>query len=112
MSEQVNMVDTDTVLDWIKADKVVIVDVRERHDHEAVRIPGSVLRPLSEFDPKQLPPVPEGKKLLLHCRSANRCGVAAGQLVDSGYKGEINRLTGGMNAWVAAGAPTEGNEAA
>lgn len=112
MSEQVKMVDTATVLDWIKADSVVIVDVRERHEYEAVHIHGAELLPLSEFDPKRLPAVPEGKKLLLHCRSANRCGVAAGQLVDSGYKGEINRLTGGMNAWVAAGAPTEGTEAA
>ena len=107
MSEQVNMVDTDTVLDWIKADKVVIVDVRERHEHEAVRIPGSLLLPLSEFDPKRLPPVPEGKKLLLHCRSANRCGTASEMLILSGYKGEINRLAGGINAWIAAGAPVE-----
>lgn len=99
------MVDVDTVLDWIKADEAVIVDVRERHEYQVEHIDGAHLLPLSEFDPAKLPSVPEGKRLLLHCRSANRCGIAAAQLLDSGYKGEINRLAGGMLAWVAAGAP-------
>jgi rhodanese-related sulfurtransferase len=105
MSEQVKMVDVDTVQDWIKAGQAVIVDVRERHEYEAEHIEGAHLLPLSEFDPARLPSVPADKRLLLHCRSANRCGVAAARLVESGYKGEINRMAGGMLAWVAAGAP-------
>ncbi len=105
MSEQVKMVDVDTALDWIKADKAVVVDVRERHEYEAEHIEGAHLLPLSEFDPADLPSVPAGKRLIVHCRSANRCGIAAARLVESGYKGEINRLDGGMLAWVAAGAP-------
>ncbi len=107
VSEQVKMVDTATVLDWIGADKVVIVDVREVNEYAEMHIHGAHLKPLSTFDPNTLPAVPEGKKLLLHCRSANRCGIAAAQLLQAGYKGEINRLTGGMNAWLAAGAPVE-----
>lgn len=112
MSYQINMVETATVLDWMRNDGVVIVDVREPHEYQAVHIPGATLLPLSEFDPARLPAVPAGKKLLLHCRSANRCGMAAAQLVDAGYQGEINRLVGGLNAWVAAGAPVEGAEVA
>ncbi|HXP97287.1 MAG TPA: rhodanese-like domain-containing protein [Telmatospirillum sp.] len=110
MSEQVKMVDVDTVLNWINADEVVVVDVRERHEFEAQHIAGAHLLPLSEFDPTRLPTVPTDKRLLLHCRSANRCGVAAAQLVASGYKGEINRLAGGMLAWLAADAPVVGGE--
>ncbi|MDR3440301.1 rhodanese-like domain-containing protein [Telmatospirillum sp.] len=105
MNEQVRMIDVDTALDWIKADKVVVVDVRERHEFAAEHIAGAHLLPLSEFDPAQIPTIPSGKKLLLHCRSANRCGMAAAKLIESGYTGEINRLAGGMLAWVAAGAP-------
>lgn len=105
MSEQVKMVEVETVLNWIKADEAVIVDVRERHEFAEQHIAGAHLLPLSEFDPTHLPIVPAGKRLLLHCRSANRCGVAAAQLVQSGYKGEINRLAGGMLAWLAADAP-------
>ena len=107
MSEQVRMVEVDTVLEWIEADLVVVVDVRERHEYEAEHIHGAQLRPLSEFDPAQLPKISEGKKLLLHCRSGQRCGVAAARLVEGGYRGEINRLAGGMMAWTAAGAPVD-----
>jgi rhodanese-related sulfurtransferase len=31
--------------------------------------------------------------------------MASARLVESGYRGEINRLAGGLQAWVAAGAP-------
>lgn len=107
MSEQVKMVDVDTALAWIEAGTAVVVDVRERHEYEAEHIAGAHLRPLSEFEPAQLPAVGPGQQLLLHCRSANRCGIAAQRLIETGYKGEINRLAGGMLAWVAAGAPVE-----
>ncbi|HIJ63258.1 MAG TPA: rhodanese-like domain-containing protein [Rhodospirillaceae bacterium] len=110
MSEQITMVDVDTARQWITAGEAVVVDVREPHEHAAEHIAGSHLMPLSAFDPGALPAVPAGKKLLLHCRSAQRCGVAAGYLVQSGYTGDIHRLAGGMLAWVAAGAPVETSE--
>jgi rhodanese-related sulfurtransferase len=99
------MVDVRTAQGWIDSGEAVVVDVRERHEFEAEHIAGAHLLPLSEFDPARLPGVPPDKRLLLHCRSANRCGIAAARLIESGYKGEINRLAGGMLAWVAAGAP-------
>lgn len=112
MSEQVKMVNVATVRDWMKSDQVVIVDVREANEYAAVHIPGAQLMPLSTFNPAALPAIPEGKNLLLHCRSANRCGVAAARLLEAGYKGPINRLAGGMIAWVEANAPVESGPAA
>ena len=105
MSEQVTMVDIDTARAWIEKGEAVVVDVREQHEYDAGHIKGAILRPLSTWDADDLPPVPEGKKLLLHCRSANRCGVAAQNLLETGYEGHINRLAGGLLAWQAAGAP-------
>lgn len=105
MSNQVTMVDTETVLGWLEKDEVVVVDVREQHEYDAGHIKGAILRPLSTWDSDELPPVPEGKHLLLHCRSANRCGTASQHLIADGYEGPINRLAGGMLAWQAAGAP-------
>lgn len=107
MTEQVKMVDVDTARAWIASGEAVVVDVRERHEYEAQHIHGAHLLPLSQFKSSDLPAVPADKRLLLHCRSANRCGIAATMLIDSGYKGEINRLAGGILAWVAAGAPVE-----
>jgi rhodanese-related sulfurtransferase len=107
MSEQVTMVDVETARRWIEAGEAVVVDVREPNEYAAGHIKGAILRPLSSWDPDALPPVPPGKHLLLHCRSANRCGVAAQNLIDNGYQQPICRLAGGMLAWVAAGAPVE-----
>ena len=105
MSDQVTMVDVDTALSWIEQGQAVVVDVREQHEYDAGHIKGAILLPLSTWDPDELPEVPDGKHLLLHCRSANRCGVAAQNLLENGYEGHINRLAGGMLAWQVAGAP-------
>jgi len=107
MSDQVTMVDIETARRWIDEGSAVVVDVREQHEYDAGHIHGANLRPLSQWDPEELPEVPAGKHLLLHCRSASRCGVAAQNLIESGYQGHINRLAGGLLAWVAAGAPIE-----
>ncbi len=107
MNQQVKMVDVTTALNWINSGMAVVVDVRERHEFAAQHIRGAFLLPLSEFDPAKMPEVEGDKKLLLHCRSGQRCGVAAARLLATGYKGEINRLAGGMLAWMAAGAPVD-----
>ena len=106
MPEQVKMIDVATAKAWIDSGQAVVVDVREVNEFQAAHIKGALLMPLSSFNPAKLPEVPEGKKLLLHCRTANRCGTAAGILLQSGYKGEINRMAGGIVAWAQAGYPT------
>jgi len=107
MSDQVTMVDIDTARGWIESGAAVVVDVREQHEYDAGHIKGAILLPLSTWDPHDIPEVPIGKHLLLHCRSASRCGAAAQNLVESGYQGQITRLAGGLLAWIAAGAPIE-----
>jgi rhodanese-related sulfurtransferase len=106
MADQVKMIDVATAKQWIEAGTAVVVDVREANEYQAAHIQGATLMPLSSFNPAKLPQIPEGKKLLLHCRTANRCGTAAGILLQSGYKGEINRMAGGLVAWAQAGYPT------
>jgi rhodanese-related sulfurtransferase len=107
MPDQVKMIDVATAKQWIDAGTAVVVDVREANEYQAAHIASAHLMPLSTFNPAQLPPVPAGKKLLLHCRTANRCGTAAGILLQSGYRGEINRMAGGLIAWANAGLPLE-----
>ncbi|OIR09916.1 inner membrane protein YgaP [mine drainage metagenome] len=107
MSEQVNVVDVDTILDWIEQGKAVVVDVREENEWQAHHIAGAHLRPLSSFDAAALPALAPGQKLVLHCRSGVRCGSATAKLLEAGYQGEINRMAGGINAWIAAGYPVE-----
>jgi rhodanese-related sulfurtransferase len=87
---------------WRDANNVVIVDVREANEWAEAHIPGAVLMPLSTFNPDEIPE-PSDKHLVFHCRSGQRCGIAAEKAVAAGYTGVIKRMDGGFIAWNAAG---------
>lgn len=106
-AERVHIVSAFEVKGWVEAGEAVLIDVREAVEHQAEAIPGAINLPLSSFDPAQLPPVPEGKRLVFHCRSGVRCGSAAERALELGYQGEINRLEGGIFGWKAVGGPTK-----
>lgn len=94
-----------TVQAWMEAGEIVLVDVRETTEYEQEHIPGSVLCPLSVFDAELFPRIP-GKRLVLHCALGKRSAAAGKQLLKAGYP-EITNLVGGIQAWKAAGCPTE-----
>ena len=102
----VHIVSAHEVKRWMAAGEAVLIDVREVAENQAERIPGAVNLPLAAFDPGQLPPVPEGKKLVFHCRSGVRCGSAAERALALGYQGEIYRMEGGIFGWKAVGGET------
>lgn len=104
-NENIRMVSAAEIKGWYDAGEVVLVDVREANEYMAEHIPGACHIPLSSFDPAKVP-VAEGKKLVIHCRSGARCGMAAARLAVSGYEGEINRMQGGIFGWKAAGGRT------
>jgi rhodanese-related sulfurtransferase len=101
-SDQIQVIPPGTVKEWVEAGEAVVVDVREPREHMSERIPGAVLIPLSSFDPGRIPEH-EGKKLVIHCRSGARCGMASARLLQSGYTGTIHRLQGGMIGWMSVG---------
>ena len=88
----------------IDAGTAYVVDVREPNEHVEARIATSSLNALSMFDAAKILP-PEGQELILHCRSARRCGIAAEHLIATGYSGQINRMAGGMLAWAEENLP-------
>lgn len=104
-SDRVQFVEGATVRDWLDAGEAVLVDVREATEYATEHVPGAIFNPLSAFDPAKVPPA-DGRKLVLHCRSGVRCGMAAQRLLQAGYDGTIHRLHGGLNGWKAAGGPT------
>ena len=103
--ENVHVVDAATIRGWVEAGEAVLYDVREPQEFAAERIVGAVNLPLSAFDPARVT-VPEGKKLVIHCRSGSRCGMAAARLAASGYTGDINRMQGGLFGWKSIGGAT------
>ena len=82
---------------------ILVVDVREPHEFEAARIPGSVPAPLSSFDPAELPD-PGERRIVFSCaagiRSAHAVAIAqgAGLAIDAHY-------LGGLKEWALRGGP-------
>jgi rhodanese-related sulfurtransferase len=102
---EIREVDAAALRVWLDRGDAVQVDVREPGEHAAERIEGSVLVPLSGFDPRAVPGS-DGRKLVLYCRSGNRSGQAGRQLLRAGFA-EVHHLRGGLLAWREAGCPVE-----
>jgi len=91
--------------DWLAADRVIVVDVRESGEFVGERIPGSLSMPLSVLDVPALAATIEDHPVVLCCQTGNRSGQAAAKLLAAGVAPAID-LAGGLNAWKAAGYET------
>jgi rhodanese-related sulfurtransferase len=95
------MIPTITV-DEIAADSVLL-DVREPDEFAAGHAPGARHLPMREV-PARLAEVPEGRDLVVVCRSGVRSAHVVGFLLGNGWR-RVRNLGGGMHDWVAAGRP-------
>lgn len=101
----VHDLDIATVKAGLANGSILIVDVREPHEFAVGHIPGSVSRPLSRFDPADLPNEP-GKRIVLSCAAGVRSlralefAQAAGLDINSHY-------LGGFKDWAMRGEPVE-----
>lgn len=85
--------------------RIILVDVREPNETALERIPGSLLMPLSAFDPGEIP-APAGREVVFSCRSGRRSVTASLAAQEQGFA-YSSHLAGGILAWTAAGLPTE-----
>jgi rhodanese-related sulfurtransferase len=92
------------VADGLAQGRMLLVDIREPNETALERYPGAVELPMSTFDPAELKP--DGKEVVLACRSGNRSARLAVALQDAGFEYDAH-LAGGILAWKAAGLPTE-----
>ena len=74
-----------------------LVDVREPHEFDICRIPGSVLIPLGDV-PKRMNELDSTEEIVVHCRSGQRSARAVELLRKSGFR-RIHNLKGGILAW-------------
>jgi rhodanese-related sulfurtransferase len=85
---------------------ILLIDVREPKETDLERIPGSVLAPLTTFDPAALPDS-GGRRVVFSCRSGNRSVKSSLIAQEAGLPYDAH-LAGGILAWKAAGYDTEG----
>jgi rhodanese-related sulfurtransferase len=93
------------VADGLQQGRLLLVDVREPNETALERIPGSVLVPLSAFDPGDIPD-PSGREVVFSCRSGRRSVTASLAAQEQGFP-YASHLAGGILAWKAAGFDTE-----
>jgi rhodanese-related sulfurtransferase len=80
----------------------VIVDVRETTEWDAGHAPKAEHHPLGRLS-SSMGRLPEGRTLVVVCRSGNRSARATKLLAKAGL--DAVNLAGGMSAWKAAGLP-------
>ncbi len=80
-----------------RGDQFVLVDVREPHEYQIARIPGSVLIPLGEL-PKRLNELNPQDEIVMHCKMGGRSAKAVDLLKQNGFTKVIN-VKGGITAW-------------
>jgi len=74
-----------------------LIDVREPHEYDICRIPGSTLIPLGEVA-RRMHELNSADEFVVHCRSGARSAKAVDFLMKSGFR-KIHNLKGGILAW-------------
>ena len=101
---KINNLSPREIAEAMARNEIILVDVRESDEVAQARIAGSLLHPLSSFDPSKLP-AGDGKKLVFFCAGGVRSQKALDLCQKSGLPHD-SHMAGGIRAWVNAGLPT------
>ncbi|WP_027108057.1 rhodanese-like domain-containing protein [Lacticigenium naphthae] len=80
----------------LKKEEVVVLDVRETHEHQAGHIKGAQLLPLSGF-PENINELNKDTEYHVICFTGSRSSMACEYLGNAGYN--VVNVMGGMSAW-------------
>ncbi len=83
--------------EWRRNPDLVVIDVREPHEHEIAHIDGAVLIPLGEL-PDRLGELDGHHEIVTHCHHGARSLKALEILKAAGFS-KVRSLRGGIDAW-------------
>ena len=83
---------------------IQLIDVRQRHEHDAGRIAGAPLIELAEL-PGRAQEIDRERPVVFYCRTGSRSAMATEAFRGAGY--DAHNMTGGLLDWQAAGLPLE-----
>ena len=86
----------------LKADAILLIDVRSSDEHLHERIPGAVCMPLDWLDPEAIERMAAGRTIVFHCRTGRRSDEAMGRLGRE-LPVPVAGMRGGITAWKAEG---------
>ena len=87
-----------------RGETFLLVDVREKWEHETSRIEGAVLIPLREI-PANLQRLVGAREIVFFCHHGMRSQRAIALLQTLGFS-RLGNLTGGIDAWSVLADPT------
>ena len=82
-----------------RGEELLLIDVREPHEHEKARIPGAKLVPLGQLSARLAELVDwKERRVVAHCHKGGRSAKACALLRDAGFA-DVANLSGGIDAW-------------
>jgi adenylyltransferase/sulfurtransferase len=78
-------------------DELFVLDVREPHESDIVRLEGATLIPLGRL-PHEVHRLDSAKDIVVYCRSGARSARATQFLLGAGFQ-KVRNLEGGILAW-------------
>ncbi len=92
---------------WLQSGEAILIDVREADEFAAARIDGAILAPLSQMPAAwESLDLPADRKIIVQCLKGGRSHQVCAFVGPTGPDGQpLFNLTGGIQAWHAAGLP-------
>lgn len=81
-----------------RGDDIQIIDVREPHEYEIARLPGTKLIPLSHVV-NRMSEIDPARETVLHCKGGVRSAKAIEALKLAAFPGRLFNLKGGITSW-------------
>src|SRR2546421_2503472 len=81
-----------------RGDDLQIIDVREPHEYEIARMPGTRLIPLGQVV-NRMNEIDPARETVCHCKGGVRSAKAIEALQRAGFEGRLINLKGGITAW-------------
>ena len=96
MIEEISATDLKRRLD--AGDDIQLIDVRQPEEWAFAKIEGAKLIPLGEIMNRR-DEIDESRETVIHCKAGMRSARAVQALQQSGFKGDLKNLKGGITAW-------------
>ncbi len=79
-------------------DDIQLIDVRQPDEYAFAKIDGAKLIPLGEIMTR-ISEIDTERETVIHCKMGGRSARAIEALEQSGFKGTLKNLVGGITAW-------------
>jgi len=97
MGQVVNILPLDVYEHLKRGTALQVIDVREKNEVAAGKIPGSIHIPLGQIAAR-IHEIDRNRETIMVCRSGARSSIACDLLMESGYS-QVKNMMGGMIAW-------------